>query len=86
MTSDRALIEARLRGYLAERHGLNEADLLDDPPLLRLLGSMGVLELVIFLQREFELSLAPQSMSPGNLGTLARAVDFVESLVSATRT
>lgn len=61
---------SELRGGLS----LTEAGILD---------SMGVLELVLFLEERFDLSVADDELTPENLDTLDRIVAFLQRKLGA---
>ena len=57
----------------------------DDEPFLRtgIIDSMGMLQLVTFLQDAFELEIREDELVPENLDSLARATAFVERKLKA---
>jgi len=52
----------------------------DDDSFLRtgVIDSTGMMELVLFLEREFEIKIADTELLPRNLDSIARAAAFVE--------
>jgi acyl carrier protein len=72
-TADTEVID-RVRGFVRENFLYMQADwpLADDTPLLAagVLDSIGVLELVEFLQREYGITIADDDMTEQNLGSL----------------
>jgi acyl carrier protein len=79
-TADTEVID-RVRGFVRENFLYMQADwpLADDTPLLAagVLDSIGVLELVEFLQREYGIAIADDDMSEQNLGSLNGIAAFV---------
>ena len=67
--------------YLLRRFPqMEEGDLASDASLLSAgrLDSLGVLELVAFLEQTFEIRLADEDMMPENFDRLSTLVEFVE--------
>lgn len=74
-------VTARIRGFLiqhfpsARKHALGE----DDPLLANgILDSLGVLDLVGFLERDFQIVVADEDLVPEHFETLRRLTAFVE--------
>ena len=59
-----------------------DSDLLE----LRIIDSLGVLKLVLFLERTFGIQLEDEDLIPENFQTLNRIVTFVEQKVRNTQT
>jgi acyl carrier protein len=57
----------------------------DDEPFLRagIVDSMGMLQLVTFLQEAFEIEIQEEELVPENLDSLARATAFVKRKLEA---
>jgi acyl carrier protein len=75
-------IKSLLRQFLRATFQLKEpAALSDDTSLLDsgLIDSMGVLELVMFLETEFGISLGDEEVVAENLDTIERITTFVVS-------
>lgn len=74
----------RVRAFVRENFLYMQPDwpLADDTPLLAagVLDSIGVLELVEFLQREYGVTVADDDMTEQNLGSLNGIVAYVTSL------
>ena len=53
----------------------------DDSSLLNsgIIDSMGVQELLIFLEEEFKITIYEEDLQPGNFETIATMVAFVQS-------
>jgi acyl carrier protein len=65
-----------------------ELELADDDPLVELgvLDSLGILELVTFLEEHFGIRVDDQEMVPEHFGTLQRIEDFIlAKTTNATR-
>ena len=73
--------EARVREFilgkfpLAKKRGIQDAD-----PLLRtgILDSLGILEVVSFLESEFEITVADEELVPESFETIATIARFVD--------
>ena len=71
----------RIRDYLAEHFPAARSRRLDpDEPLLTngILDSLGVLDVVAFLETEFKIMVADEDLLPENFESLARLTAFVE--------
>jgi acyl carrier protein len=71
-------VRARIRAFISETFFVD--DFGDDDAFLRagIIDSMGMLQLVTFLQDEFGIELAEEELVPENLDSVARAAAFVE--------
>jgi acyl carrier protein len=72
----------RIRDYLAEHFPAARARRLDlDESLLTngILDSLGVLDVVAFLEAEFQITVTDEDLLPENFESLARLTAFVES-------
>lgn len=71
----------KIREFLVENFlfGENDVDFVDDASLLRqgIIDSTGVLELVSFLEEEFELHVADEEIIPDYLDSVNKLVDFI---------
>ena len=74
-------IGARVRGYLTENFLYMRPDLVlaGDTPLLQggVLDSMGIMELVAFLEEEFGVRVPDSDLTEENLGSIDGIVGFV---------
>ena len=74
-------IRGIIRRFILENYLYTRQDnaLLDNDSFLDkgLIDSMGVLELVIFLEDEFEVAIAHEELIPENLDSIDRLVAFV---------
>jgi acyl carrier protein len=71
-------VKERIRAFISESFFVE--GFADDASFLRegILDSLGMLELVGFLEREFHLRVAETQLVPENLDSLARVAAFVE--------
>jgi acyl carrier protein len=69
---------ARIKGFIVESFFVEEFS--DDDSFLRnsILDSLGMLELVAFLEKEFGIKVSDPELVPENLDSLARVCAFVE--------
>lgn len=80
MTTDST--EARIRGFildqfpLARKRGIGHRD-----PLLGngILDSLGILEVVAFVEREFEITVADEELVPESFESISSIARFVEA-------
>jgi acyl carrier protein len=74
-------IEKKIRGFVSENFLFREdhGELASDESLLDagLIDSTGVLELVAFLEKEFQLQMADEDIVPDNLDSIARITAYV---------
>jgi acyl carrier protein len=73
-------IELEIRTFLVDNFlfGRNEK-LRDDEPLLgNVVDSTGVVELVVFLQERFEITVEDDEVTTENLGSVQNTVAFIE--------
>ena len=73
-------IELDIRTFLVDNFlfGRNE-QLRDDEPLLgNVVDSTGVVELVVFLQERFEITVEDDEVTTENLGSVQNTVAFIE--------
>lgn len=72
-------IEREVRSFLVERFLSGRAgNLRDDGSLLgNVIDSMGVLDLVTYLQDHFSITVEDEDVVPGNLDTVNNLVTFV---------
>jgi acyl carrier protein len=90
MSTTSAKIVERIRQYVVENYLYMRQDvqLLDDDPLLArgIIDSMGVMELIVFLEEEFGVAVGDADITEDNLGSLtaiARYVAAKQASVSA---
>jgi acyl carrier protein len=83
MSTSSSKVVERLRQYIVENYLYMRQDvqLLDDDPLLAkgIIDSMGVMELIVFLEEEFGVAVADVDITEENLGSLAAIARYVEA-------
>ena len=73
----------RLTRLLIERYKLDPARLTPEQPLTALgIDSLGMVEMLFFIEEEFEVRLPPEGMT---LGTLGEAARYLDTLLTAQR-
>lgn len=81
-----AAIEGEIRAFLSENFPLSASGTVDgDQSLVEsgVIDSLGVLELVEFLDEKYGLQIAEEELVPENLDSIARIVRFVSSKLGA---
>ena len=81
-----AAIEGEIRTFLSENFPLSASGTVEaDQSLVEsgVIDSLGVLELVEFLDERYGLQIAEEELVPENLDSIARIVRFVSSKVGA---
>ncbi|MFM1822750.1 MAG: hypothetical protein RI967_1016 [Planctomycetota bacterium] len=74
------MLEHRIRNFIAERFLFDkDAEIGSEQPLLAsgVLDSTGAMELVLFIEEEFEVTVADDELVPDNLDSIARIAAFV---------
>jgi acyl carrier protein len=83
MSTSSSKVVERLRQYIVENYLYMRQDvqLLDDDPLLArgIIDSMGVMELIVFLEEEFGVAVGDADITEENLGSLAAIARYVAS-------
>jgi acyl carrier protein len=71
-------VRERIRAFVVETFFVD--DFSDEEPFLRagIIDSMGMLELVAFLQEHFGIEIRDEDLVPENLDSVVRATAFVE--------
>lgn len=74
-------IEQEVRNFLTEKFLFgNSGALSDDTPLLgNVIDSQGVIELVVFVQERFALSVDDEEVTTDNFATVKSTVAFIEN-------
>jgi acyl carrier protein len=76
-------IESQLRNYLEEHYSLARKGkrLKDDTLLLeeKIVDSVGMLELMLFIEETFGIEVPEEDISPDNFGTINRLVVYIDS-------
>jgi acyl carrier protein len=72
-------IEQDVRGFLIETFLLGRSEALtEDVPLLgNVIDSTGVIELIVFIQERFTITIGDEEVTTDNLGSLRNVVAFV---------
>lgn len=83
---DESLIEEQLREFLAENFILEDGGkgLESDESLTQsgVLDSMGVLELIMFIEEKFGVAIPEEDTLPENLDSIRRVVNYVSNRLS----
>jgi acyl carrier protein len=84
MSNEPKEIEAKVRGYILENllFSNDPTELPNDASLLDrgIIDSTGVLEIVLFLEGEFDIQIKASEMLPENFDTVNNMVAFVQRL------
>lgn len=87
MTASREQIRAKLRAYMLENFLFteNDAELDDGTSFLEagILDSTGIMEVMLFVEEEFALTVADDEMVPSNLDSVSQLVEFIQRKVAA---
>lgn len=77
-------VEREIRSYLIEEFLFGRSETLDeDTPLLgNVIDSQGVIQLVSFIQQQFNIEIADEEVTTENLATLKSVVALVSAKVS----
>lgn len=77
----------KLRRFILENYLFSDdPSLLDDQDSFMdkgILDSTGILELIFFLEDEFQIQVAEQDMIPDNLDSVSRLLKFLDNKVAA---
>jgi acyl carrier protein len=73
-------IEQEIRTFITEKFLFGRGEpLTDDVPLLgNIIDSTGVIELIVFVQERFTISVDDEEVMSENFGSLKNVVNFVE--------
>ena len=74
-------IQPSIRAFILEKFPLARKRVLnDDLPLLEsgIIDSLGILDVVGFLERTFEIKIEDEELTPDNFGSIQRMSSFVE--------
>lgn len=76
----------RIREFITEELLFEDVDVADDTPLLGdLIDSVGLMELVTFIEQEFELTIDHGEMDRRNLESVAAIATWVEGMLEDKR-
>jgi acyl carrier protein len=83
-------IEARIRDFIARNllYSDNGFAYPDDTSFLQegIIDSLGVMELVEFVSKTFNVKVGQSEVTPAHFDSVARLADFVRGIIAATRT
>lgn len=84
MSDEVMSVQAAVRGYILENllFSSDESELPNDASLLErgIIDSTGVLEIILFLEEEFGVSIKAEQMLPENFDSVDNMVRFVQRL------
>lgn len=76
-------VRETLRGFIRQQFlfGRSEVDLTDDMPLVQngIVDSVGILQLVGFLERTFDIAIRPEDLVLSNFESISAMVRLIES-------
>lgn len=77
-------VEGKIRNYLTEEFLFGRSETLnEDTPLLgNVIDSQGVIQLVSFVQQQFNIEIADEEVTTENLATLKTVVTLVDKKMS----
>ncbi len=77
-------VEGKIRSYLTEEFLFGRSETLnEDTPLLgNVIDSQGVIQLVSFVQQQFNIEIADEEVTTENLATLKTVVTLVDKKMS----
>lgn len=72
-------VEQKIREFIQENFCVDPSQLADDTSLIGegIVDSTGMLEVIAFLEAEYEIKIADVETVPDNLETIRRIADFV---------
>lgn len=79
----------RIRAFIYEKFPLaRKRSINDEHPLLEsgIVDSMGILEVVGFMEQEFAIQVGDEELTPENFQTIARLAQFVDAKTGQTNT
>ncbi|MDQ3047175.1 MAG: acyl carrier protein [Bacteroidota bacterium] len=83
MTPNQEEIKSKIRAFITERFLKNAAigELKDNTPLISggIMDSISTMQLVTFLEKEFQFEFHPHEVDRDNLDSIERIVGFVNS-------
>jgi acyl carrier protein len=80
--------EEKVRGFILENFYVSDpAELTDDASLIDtgIVDSMGMLDIILFLETGFGIAIEDRDATPQNLETIGRIAAFVERKLEAER-
>jgi acyl carrier protein len=81
------VVAGRIRGFLVRQFPATK-NVSNDEALLKngLIDSLGILEVVTFLEHEFSITVSDEDLLPENFGSVQSIADFVQSKTNGQRT
>ena len=78
MTQD--ILVERIRSFLVRQFPTTK-NVSNDEPLLKngIIDSLGILEVVTFIEKEFSITVSDEDLLPENFGSVASLTTFVQS-------
>jgi len=79
------LVVERLRRFLAQQFPATK-NVSNDEPLLNngLIDSLGILDVVTFLEKEFGFAVSDEDLLPENFGSVTSLLNFVQQKTNGT--
>jgi acyl carrier protein len=74
--------EHRLRAFLSERFAGFDDGCADDADLSSVIDSMGLFDLLQFVEREFEINVPTEEFAPQRFSSIRRILELVNELKS----
>jgi acyl carrier protein len=80
-----AIITERLRRFLVQQFPMTK-NVGDDEPLLKngLIDSLGILEVMTFVEKEFGIVVSDEDLLPENFGSIRSLTNFVHGKAETT--
>ena len=83
---NRTDVERRIRAFITDELLFEDVDIADDTPLLDdLVDSVGLMELVAFIEQEFELTVDQGEIDRRNFESVGAIASWVEGLLEDKR-
>ncbi len=76
---DRQSTSSKIKTFLAQQFPMTK-NVSNDEPLLKngLIDSLGILELVTFLEKEFGIAVSDEDLLPENFGSIHSLTNFIQ--------
>jgi acyl carrier protein len=83
---NRTDVEGRIRAFINDELIFEDVDVADDTPLLDdLIDSVGLMELLTFIEQEFELTIDQGEIDRRNFESIGAIASWVEGLLEDKR-
>jgi acyl carrier protein len=83
MTTETIVVVSRIRNFIIDHFPLaNKAAMItDDNSLLDsgIIDSLGIMDVILFIEKEFEIIVSDDDLLPGNFETINRMAVFVQT-------